>query len=133
LVKAIEKCFQVKTPENIDKVIAKNSRWPGRESYVIRLCDHGMLRELDYDSREISDPKIPSPTCFEMLLYSFKYFTETGKQLDQKGWTWCLGSRSRYGHDLVVIGSENMLFVSFKAPDLMPQKWAQRWTRLVVS
>lgn len=82
------------TDKNLDEIVVSD-RTAKNGAYAIWVRDRV---EADEELRNLSANQLkkqgmPGITLEERLIYELKYFKETGKHLDIKNWTLCLGSR----------------------------------------
>ncbi|TSC89773.1 MAG: Uncharacterized protein G01um10143_263 [Parcubacteria group bacterium Gr01-1014_3] len=93
----LKKKMQVwKYTDNLDTITSVRDT---KKTYVIWVRDRVEADE-EIKNKSADDLKSEGINCItliERLLYELKFFTETGKHLDEKNWTLCAGSRDRDG------------------------------------
>ena len=80
--------------KNLDEVVLTDDRDTKNGSYAIWVRDR-IEADEELKNKSANDLKragIPGITLMERLLLEFKYFKETGKHLDNKNTTLCVGS-----------------------------------------
>ncbi|HEU0080698.1 MAG TPA: hypothetical protein VFQ72_01570 [Candidatus Paceibacterota bacterium] len=81
--------------DDLESVMRELERGGAKETYAIWVRDG---READKDLRkmsaeDIAERKIDTESLLERLLHGFKYWSETGKHLDERSYTLCASSR----------------------------------------
>lgn len=85
-----------KYTDNLDTITSVRDT---KKTYVIWVRDRVEADE-ELQNKSADDLKRDGVNCvtlIERLLYELKFFTETGKHLDEKNWTLCAGSRDPDG------------------------------------
>lgn len=84
----------------LDEAVPTNGRTADNGHYAIWVRNRVEAdKELKNMSANTLEQKgIPGITLAERELYELKYFDETGRHLDIKGWTLCAGSRDSAGN-----------------------------------
>jgi hypothetical protein len=96
------------TDASLDEIGTVNDRDPSKGSYAIWIRERVEADEewKNKSADQLKERGILGITLLERLLYEMKFFKETGRHLDVKNVTLCVGSRYRDGHVLSVNFSE---------------------------
>ena len=104
--------------DDLDKATVKNDRDLSHGSYAILVRNRIEADEelKDLSANDLKEKNILGITLLERLLYELKYFSETGKHLDIRTVTLCLGSRDSDGNVPAVDWHDDKLRVDRHSP-----------------